>query len=459
LRRFFSNASANIFSGAAGAAYQLTVAGIGSSTWQGIDFALWALALSVATIAPVFTVSLSSVITRRIVEARHGSARGTEFAIVRAGRRVGQHLGYFAVVLLFCAGVGIQARINSDPKDLISFSVILFTLLMTNIWLFLWQTRFGQYYADERNWMPALALGSARLGGVLGMVAALAATGPSLSAAALGLCAGTWVGLGGARLLLPRPGAPDLKDRSPAASEVHEQYRLNARLLSAFAVGSVSMLAVQYAIPPLMALIAPSLFNAFYLASILNMVAVGILAAATSSMLAPLTRWRSRGERAVLQRFAVLSPFFCAGSGLIVLCICWFSLGFVYPLISIRAASLEDIRSFLAVLGFQTVIRCAAAGYAMYVASSGTPRQVAAPLVIEIVLTITIAVPLALIYGHQALLYGLVLSGLLGSLYSSQVLASLPGDSRIGLRIALPSLFAAQLGTSAIWLLIVMHSL
>jgi hypothetical protein len=459
LRRFFSNASANVFSGAAAAGYQLTVAGIGSRTWQGDDFAAWALALSVTAIAPVFTVSLSSVITRRIVEARHSKASSSEFDIVAAGRRVGQHLSYFAILLLFFSGSWIQAELGSDLKGFISFLALLFILLMTNMWLFLWQTRFGQYYADERNWMPTLVLMGARLGGVLGMVGALSASGPSLLAAALGLCAGTWAGLIGAKLLLPPPGATDLQNHTPAASAVRLQYRLTARLLSGFAVGSVSMLAVQYGIPPLMALIAPSLFNAFYLASILNMVAVGILAAATSSMLAPLTRWRSRGETPVLRRFAVLSPIVCAFSGLIVLSISWYSLGYIHSAISVRAASLDDIRSFLALLGLQTIIRSAAAGYAMYIASSGTPQQVAAPLVIEIALTITIAIPLALISGPKALLYGLVLSGLLGSLYSSRVLASLPQTSQIGLRVALPSLFAAQVGTSAIWLLIVKYSL
>src|SRR6202012_1513574 len=97
-------------------------------------------------------------------------------------------------------------------------------------------------------------------------------------------------------LLLPAPKTTGLGELSPTRQEVREQIRNNFRLLSGFAIGAASMLVIQYSIPPLIALISPGRFSAFYLESSLNMVAVGVLAAAMSAMLAPLTRWHAKGD-------------------------------------------------------------------------------------------------------------------------------------------------------------------
>jgi hypothetical protein len=125
----------------------------------------------------------------------------------------------------------------------------------------------------------------------------------------------------------------------------------------------------------------------------------------------------------------------------------------------VRAASLDDIRTFLALLGFQTIIRNAAAGYGMYIASAGTSRQMATPLVIEIALAFIVALPLGWNYGERGLIYGLILSSLLGSLYSSQVVASLKRTRQITIRTAFPSLLGAQIAVSGLWWLIVRFSL
>src|ERR1700692_1272302 len=92
LRRFAFNAGANILSGAVAAAFQLTITGMASRTWHGAEFASWGLALSVAAIAPIFASNLSSVVARRVVEARHSKSCAAESAIVLAGRRLGKHL-------------------------------------------------------------------------------------------------------------------------------------------------------------------------------------------------------------------------------------------------------------------------------------------------------------------------------------------------------------------------------
>ena len=459
LSRFASNAGANIFSGAVAAAYQLAITGMGASAWHGAEFASWALALSIAAIAPIFAANLSGVVTRRVVEARHGKSCAAESAIVLAGRRIGRRIACLAVAVLVCAGAWIQMHSTTGDISTSASVGLLAIMLSTNSWLLLWQVRFGQHYADERNWLPALILASARTGGALGMFAVLAAGSQSLMATALGLCAGTWTGLGLAQLLLPRPSATGIDGSNPTRTEIHEQYWNNVRLLAGFAVGATSTLVIQYSIPPLVALIAPDRFNAFYLASVLNMVAMGVLAAATSAMLAPFTRLRARGDTRKLQSIALFSPILCASSCLAVLCLCWFAMEPVLHAITMRAASVDDIRIFLALLGFQTIIRNAAAGYAMYIASAGSSRQIAAPLVIEIVLAFSVAIPVGWLYGERALLYGLSFSGLVGSLYSSKVLASLNRTDRISLRTALPSLLVTQAAACGVWWWIVHFSL
>jgi hypothetical protein len=459
LRRFASNAGANILSGAVAAAYQLTIAGMASRTWHGEVFASWGLALSVAAIAPIFATNLASVVTRRVVEARHSKSGASESAIVLAGRRLGQQLTCVALAILICAGAWIQMRSMSGAMSTSAFLALLVVLLLTNSWLLLWQVRFGQHYADEHNWLPALTQAAARIGGAVGMIAGLAAGSQRLAAAAFGLCAGTWTGLACAQLLLPRPRASGIGGSNPTGQEIQEQYRTNVRLFTGFAVGAVSMLVIQYSIPPLMALIAPDRFNAFYLASVLNTAAVGVLAAAMSAMLAPLARWHARGDTSSLQRVALFSPIVCASSCLAVLCFCWYAMGPVLQALTVRAASIDDIRTFLALLGFQTIIRNAAAGYAMYIAAAGSSRQMATPLVIEIVLALTVAAPLGWWYGERALLYGVILSGLVGSLYSSRVVASLHRPNRISLRTSLPSLLVAQTAVCGAWWLIVRFSL
>jgi hypothetical protein len=458
LKRFAFNAGANILSGGVAAAFQLTITGLASRTWHGAQFASWGLALSVAAIAPIFASNLSSVVTRRVVEARHSNSSAAESAIVLAGRRLGKRLTCVALAILICAGAWIQMRSASRAMSTSAFLVLLVVLLLATIWLLLWQARFGQHYADERNWLPALTIAAARIGGAVGMFAGLAAGSQSLAAAAFGLCAGTWTGLACAQLLLPRPRTTGIAGSNPTRREIQEEYRTNVLLFSGFAVGAVSMLVIQYSIPPLMALISPQRFNAFYLASVLNTAAIGVLGAAMSAMLAPLARWHARGDTSSLRRVALLSPIVCACSCLAVLCFCWYAISPVLRSLTVRAASIDDIRTFLALLGFQTIIRNAAAGYAMYIAAAGSSRQMATPLIIEIVLALAIAAPLGWWYGERALLCGLIFSGLVGSLYSSRVVASLP-TNRISLGTAFPSILVAQMAACGAWWLIVRFSL
>ncbi|MBC2769839.1 hypothetical protein [Pusillimonas minor] len=425
------------------------------SIWSGADFAAWGLAMSIAAIAPLLSVNLSNVVTRRLVEARHSLHDATATAIVLAGRRIGWGLTSAAFITLFSAGAWIQGWSSLNALTANKFLILLIILLLTNSWLLLWQVRFGQFFAEERNWIPALIFACARAGGLLGMLSVVALGNRNLIQVALGIFAGTWLTLITTRWALTRLRLVDSCGCIPTNLEIRVQLWCNLRILYGFAFGTASSLIVQYSIPPLIAIIEPQLFSSFYLAGILNSLAIGVLSSAMSALLAPFARWHTTGSTQALNRIGLFSPAVCAGMCLSVLCLCWFTLEFALNLLSPRSVHINDVRLFLALLGLQAIVRTAAAGFATYVSSAGTSRQMAIPLLIEIVLTLTVAVPLGWLFGVHSMLLGLTFAALIGSQFSSIAFAALCKPARITSRVAFASLLSAQLVGAALWWLIV----
>lgn len=451
LNRFSSNATANILSGVVAAAYQLSITAIAVSTWDSADFATWGLAMSIAAIAPILSANLSSVMTRRLVEVRHGGSREIENSIVLAGRRISRILACVAFVSLFTAGAWIHMNSAPGLSTTSGFLILLALLLLTNTWLLLWQVRFGQAYAEERNWVPALISSCARAGGMLGMISVLALGSTSLVQVALGLFVGTWITLGLTHFSFSPRRSSAAPESKPTKLEIRHQFWRNLRILYGFAFGVASSIVIQYSITPLIALIEPELFNAFYLASTLNVVAIGVLSSAMSALLAPFTRWHAtRASQAVI-RIGFFSPALCAGVSLAALFGCWTALEFVLDLMTLSSANVGDIRHFLILLGLQTIVRTSAAGFATYVSSAGTSRQMAVPLAIEILLALFVAVPLGWKFGVDALLLGLTFAALIGSQFSSKTFASLCNPNQITTRVAFASLLLAQVVGSALW--------
>ena len=449
LKRLASNAGANVVSGFVTAVYQLAITAIASRAWRGSEFATWALAMSIAAIVPLFGSNLSSVVTRRVVETRHSTRSNDEPAIVVEARRLARHLTVAAMLLLIVAGAWIHLRSASGAGDMSGFLALLGTMLLAQSWIVLVQARFGQYYADERNWMPAITLAAARIGGLMGMSAGVALHANGLAAAAAGLCAGTWSGLALARLSLPPP--PTYPEALRARSN---QYGMNVQVFAGFAIWSIGALIIQYGIPPVMAMIDASSFNAFYLASMLNMIAIGALGAAMSALLAPLSRWHATQQSAPLRRIALFGPIICSLSCVLVLAIGWYAIGPVLHALSTHAATIEDIRPFLALLGFQTIVRTAAFGYSLSLASTASMRQMAAAIVIEILVTFLVAAPLGAVAGARALLVGLVFAGLVSSVVTCWIGLSLAPRGIVRRRAALAAFVAAQALSCAAWWLI-----
>lgn len=458
LKRLSSNASANVFSGAVVMISQLGITAMAVATWHGVDFAVWGLAMSVAAIAPIFSANLSSVLTRRLVEAHHRESGRAMYAIILSGRRISRSLAIISFVTLFCAGAWIQAHSAPGPLTTSEFLTLLTILLCANGWVLLWQVRFGQCYAGERNWWPAITLACSRGGGILGMFIALYLGSQNPITVALGLLLGTCMGLAIGQLLLPSywiGGATEL----PTTLEVRDQFWRNIRVLYGFAFGAVSSLITQYSIPPLIAFIEPQRFNTFYLASVLNAVVVGVISAAMSVLLVQFTRWHAFGTMLGVGRIALFSPALCAGASLSVLCVCWFGLQFMPDnFFIVRSIDFNDIRLFLALLGFQTIVRTSASGFAIYVYAAGSSRQMIAPLAIEMLLVLMIAVPLGWLFGVNALILGLMFAALVGSQFSAKAFTSLCKPAQISDRTASVSLLTAQLVGSVLWWCIVGHN-
>lgn len=286
---------------------------------------------------------------------------------------------------------------------------------------------------------------------MLGMFIILALGSESLIGVAVGLFSGTWIALVISQLVLSGPNLTRSSGEVPNSLELNAQLKSNLKLLYGFAVSAASSLVIQYSITPLISVIAPQEFSAFYLASTFNAVALGALSASMSALLAPFTRWHTTGSVRVMQSVAVFSPMLCAAVCLLVLCACWFTLDFILGSQTASTAELDGVRRFLALLGLQAIVRTSAAGYATYVSSAGTSRQMGIPLVIEMVLAFTVAVPFGWIFGVNALMLGLTLAGFIGSQFSSIALASLSVTAQVSARTPFVSLLTAQLFGSALW--------
>jgi hypothetical protein len=456
LKRFASNASANVLTGAVTASYQLALAGLASRSWQGSDFASWALALSVASICQLFSANLSSVVTRRIVTARHSGSTAPEGAIVVAATRQSTQLAGLAVITLMIGGLLTHMASRASNAPLPMFCTLLLLLLGSQVWIVVLQARFGLQFADENNWAPALTMAAARLGGLGGFAACLWAGDANLLLAAVGLFIGTWATLGLASAVIRRPTDAHIE---ATADDVHREYRTNLKLLSGFAIWAIASLLIQYGIPPLVAIIEPTQFNAFYLASTLNLIALGTIAAAMSALLAPMSRWHAAGDSEPMRRMVLWGPLLCSMCSLLVLALAWNLLGPMLSLLSSKAASVNDIHTFLALLGLQTIVRTAAMGYSVGLASAGTPRQMVTPILLEITLTLAAASLVIWRLDTRALLLGLILAGWVSTLCTCQIGAKLAGNGGVSRFRAMTTFVSSQAGVSLLWCWIVRDAL
>ncbi|MEY2892516.1 MAG: hypothetical protein RJA98_2424, partial [Pseudomonadota bacterium] len=324
LKRLASNAAANLSSGLVAACCQLAATGFATRIWHGSEFSTWALALSISAIAPLFGVNLSSVVTRRLVQDRHTNRGVNTESIIRGANKLSRQLTFWATILLFSAGLVIYAS-TPGPEDHGSTLILLLPVfLLSNIWQILWQTAFGRHYSEERNWPPTVTQGAARVGGLLGLISTCTFISNSPIYAATGLLIGTWTALAACTAAFkPRSIA---KKPVTTPLNIDSQYLETRRVFVGFGIWSLGSLVIQYGIPPIIAALSPATFNAFYIASTLNLIAIGALSSAMSALLAPVTRWHTGGQQKRLRQLAYFGPIVCCTICLLAFICEWLAL-------------------------------------------------------------------------------------------------------------------------------------
>ena len=450
-KQFLFNAISNALKGGIGAAYQISIAAIASRSWSGIEFSSWVLALSIAAIVPLFGANLSSVVARRLIEVRHGASGTSEILIIQSARLFAQHLSLIALSILFLAGICLKYYNKKNEGSTVEFIVTLSSMLIANIWLVFYEYRFGRYLANQKNWLSLLLYGTARVGGILGLLTGLFFCRHNVTIAAVGLCLGTWGGLWLLNFITHQSLFDGPLCQKTRSLEVGLEYSKNQRLLSGFFIGSLSMFAVQYSIPPIVSIIDPDRFNAFYLATTINTVAVGFLGAASSVLVIPLTKIIVRSELRSLRSFFVWSPVLCGGVCLSIFIAFLLLINPIINAFKINVEQAKDVRFFLFLLGLHSIIRATPAGFGMYIASSGTGRNVATPLIIESVLALAVAAPLGWMFGVNILIIGLILATLAATLTISRVVRTIEISKNFSSKKVFSWILLNQIFCSGIW--------
>lgn len=407
--RIGSNSLANLSAGVSGTLFQIGLTAIATRSFEPGLFSIWALALSMASLVPLFSANLSTVVTRRLMESQPERAD----AVLQSSKKLAYRLGSVAVVVIGLASLLLQQR--SPPLQAMAvgpFLLLVFLLVSAQLWNVLLQPQFGREYARENNWSVARVISGARIGGLMGLgLACTLFAEHGLVVVAAGLLLGTLSGLFVA-------GVRHRSAYSSDAQAVDEETASMLPLLKAFAVWAAGSAAIQYGLPPVMSLLAPGDFNAFYLAYVLNLVLVGTIGAAASALLAPLTRQRLAGATVALERLLALAPLAIGLMLVLLMLLVWFALPQILAMWSSHMAAAEEVRRPLFWLALQTIARSMTLVHSVLLSSAGRPRQMSRPIVLELCLTLAVALPLGWLYGATAFLATLAVAGLVTSLYT-----------------------------------------
>ncbi len=409
LHRFASNALANLIAGVSGTVFQLGLTAIASRRFDRDTFTVWSLALSMAALVPLFAVNLSTVVTRELVElpsARAGIA-------MRASHEISWALGAVALVVIAAFGLGLHqvSRPLAGVSSIFFFSLVL-VLTIGQLWQILCQPGFGWFYAHEKNWQVARTFASARIGALASLLLiGLAASGDPLTAA-LCIAGGAWLGIAAAGRTVSNRAAVDTD-----VAAVREQRLRMRHLLKGFAIWSVGSAAIQNGLPALLSVIEPRHYNGFFLAYTLNLVVLGIVGNVASALLAPLSRKRLAGDVKGLERWLAWAPV-ATGLVLVVsLAVLWWELDNLLTYWSPGIASIDEVRRYIHWLALQTIARSLTLIYSVLMSSAGTPWQLSRPILLELSLTLFVALPLGWWGGDIAFLAALAGAGLITALY------------------------------------------
>ena len=411
-RRIGSNAAANISSGGMVAASQLGMTAIAARIFSADTFALWTVLVSLAALSPLFGASLSSIVTRCLVNSEHGGG-AVNSAIYRAAQALSRQLSVLAFVVI-CLLVLVIRPFSLPLQHIALPSLALASALLVagQVWQVSLQPAMGWHYAREQAWNVAGATGFIRLSTLGAMLLAwLWAEGQATVTAAM-VCVAAWAAV----LLCWRLGfKPALACAVDAAQLEHHSADIR-RLAKAFAVWSAGSAAIQYGLPAMMSILAGSRYNAFYLAYTLNLVALGIVGSVATALMAPVTRLVSAGDKPGIRRAIFWGPVATAAVLAVMLTLLKLGTPLIVGTLAPGKADSADVVYFVYLLGFQTLARSLALVYSVILSAAGSPRQVASPILIEIAMVLALALPAGLKWGDTAFLTTLGLAGLVAAL-------------------------------------------
>jgi hypothetical protein len=454
LKRLGSNAAANVMTGASSMVFQLGITAVAARSFDRSTFSAWTLAYSMAAMTPLFGVNLSSAVTRQLVHvanaahAANGPVERSAADVIRAARVVARSLMLIAIV-----GIGIASCLlyrNSVPLQHVGAAAFLgatLALTLGQLWQISLQPSFGWHYAREQNWSVAGLYLLVRIGALLCMWLALRVVAGGFLAAVLSIAVGNWIGVFGAERTFFAP----LAGRSGGGAELGAQIRETRTLLYGFAIWSVGIAAIQYGLPPLMSILRTPDYNAFYLAYSLNFVLLGIVGSAGSALLAPLTRLRLQGRIDELSRWLIVYTALCALFLFVGLCALRLFMGFILHYWSAGMADPSVVKSYLSILGFQTLARSLGIPFANILSSAGRPAQLFLPTALEVLLGTIIAIPLGIYFGSRVFLYGVAAAGLVAAITTAAAATKLTVD-RVAARSRMMLLFCGiQFTTLVLW--------
>jgi hypothetical protein len=447
VRRLASNALANLVTGASGMLFQIGLTAIATRSFGRDGFTVWALALSMASLVPLFSVNLSIIVMRRLVALPPERSP----VVLRAGVELARQLSAMALVTIVLASILLRAY--SQPLQAFgaaSFVLLVVLLVAAQIWQVALQPGFGWYYASERNWCVARMIIFLRSGALvgIGLLCWQLAGQPLLAALCLAL--GTALALAVALA----PGGRRSNETAPpkyaAASDVQAERASMKPLLKAFAVWSIGTAAIQYGVPAIVSLMAPQHFNAFFLAYTLNLIVLGSVGAAAAALLAPMLRKRLSSQTAQLERWMTWAPVLTGLMLVVLMAAIWYALPYLLPIWSPGIATPADVRHYLFWLALQTIGRSVTLVYSVMLSSAGRPDQLIRPVVVELCLAGIVAIPLGWALGDIAFLAALAGAGLAAAIYAAWTTLSLGicrPEARIRLMLVLFASQAIALGT------------
>ena len=418
MQRFASNAVANLMTGVSATIFQVGITAIAARSFTPDNFAVWALAMSLAALVPLFAANLATIVARRLLETDSLYAPN----ILQASTVIAKRL----VVTALGAVLAISAILHFYSSalggvSLVNFMGVVAILAVSQLWQISLQPNFGWHFAQEKNWHVAVRVLCARLFAVISMALVCWKYKNQPHIAAMAIALGIGVGI---YILNFQTNSMPLT-LTNKTKESNSEYVILIPLLQAFAIWSICSAVIQSGLPGLMAVIAPEHFNAFYLAYTLNLVVVGTISAAASAMVAPLARQRLNGSTQNLVKLLVWAPIQIGSFLFVFFLLIWYSLPTILPIWSPGMATYQEVRLPLFWLAFQTMARSMTIAYSAVLSSAGSPAKLVLPSIFEIGVTLSVAVPAGLIWGDKAFLATLAAAGAATALLTAWTTLSL----------------------------------